>query len=427
LNQPGPSDRASHPSFGEAVRYWHRLGWTSFGGPVAQIAMMHEDIVVRKKWVDEGRFQHAMNFCMLLPGPEAQQLATYLGWLMHGVRGGLAAGLLFILPSIFILLAFATAYVHLNQIPAVAGFFAGLKPAVFALILVALIRIGRKNLRHDAHVWTACAAFVLSLAHVPFVLILGAAAAAGWRWHDYYVGPAAPEGSLHVPHFDRLSPGAWRLAAIGIGLWLLPLLLAYGLTGRGDWFRQLGIFYTGTALFSFGGAYTVLPYVWQGAVHDHGWITTTQMMNALALGETTPGPLIMIVAFVGHVSSWNHLHLMDWTRDLYAVLSGLTAVWYTFLPSFLSILLGAPHVEKLRHLPRFSGPLVAISAAVAGLIALLAVQALGHVIGGASLVINGVMAAEAGAAFYLLYARPRIPTWAVVLGAGVVGAVLKLS
>ncbi len=411
------------PTFGEALRYWHRLGWTSFGGPVAQIAMMHEDLVVRKRWVDEAHFQHAMNYCMLLPGPEAQQLATYVGWLLHGLRGGLAAGLLFILPSILILLGFATLYAHYGQVPGVAGFFMGLKPAVLALIVMAAVRIGRKSLREDVHVWTACAAAGLSVIHVPFALILLAAAVAGWVWRTHYLpaaGAQAPQlAALKVP-----GSSAVRVLLVGAGLWLLPLAGAYLLGSQGEWFRKLGFFYTGTALFSFGGAYTVLPYVWQGAVHDHGWITTTQMMDALALGETTPGPLIMIVAFVGYLSSWNHLHLLDWTRDLYALAGGVVAVWYTFLPGFLAILVGAPWVERTRHLPNIGAPLIAISAAVVGLIGLLALRALSHVVGGAGLAVNGLMAGLAVLSFYLLYARPAIPVWAVVLGSGAIGALV---
>ncbi len=410
---------APAPTLGEAVRYWHRLGWTSFGGPVAQIAMMHEDVVVRKRWVDEAHFQHAMNYCMLLPGPEAQQLATYLGWLLHGLRGGLAAGLLFILPSILILLGFATLYVHYGQVPGVAGFFLGLKPAVLALIVMAAVRIGRKSLREDIHVWTACAAVGLSLVHVPFALIILGAAAAGWTWRTRYL-PASSEATPTAGF--RASHGAWRMLLWGALLWLLPLVVATFAGAQGEWFRKQGIFYTGTALFSFGGAYTALPYVWQGAVQDHGWITTLQMMDALALGETTPGPLIMIVAFVGYLSSWNHLHLVDWTRDLFALLGGVIAVWYTFLPGFLAILVGAPWVERTRHLPNLGAPLIAISAAVVGLIGLLALRALSHVVVGAGLAINSLMAVLAVLAFYLLYARPAIPVWAVVLGSGAVGA-----
>lgn len=412
------------PTLAEAVRYWHRLGWTSFGGPVAQIAMMHEDIVVRKRWVDEAHFQHAMNYCMLLPGPEAQQLATYLGWLLHGLRGGLIAGLLFILPSILILLGLATLYVHYGQMPSVAGFFMGLKPAVLALIVMAGVRIGKKNLREDVHVWTACAAVGLSVIHVPFALIILGAALAGWLWRTRYL-PVSEVAPPPASTF-RASRGAWRVLLVGAGLWLLPLAVAYLVGAQGEWFRKLGFFYTGTALFSFGGAYTVLPYVWQGAVHDHGWITTTQMMDALALGETTPGPLIMVVAFVGYLSSWNHLRLVDWTRDLYALLGGLIAVWYTFLPGFLAILMGAPWVEQTRHLPNFGAPLIAISAAVVGLIGLLALRALSHVVAGGELAINGLMAVLAVLAFYLLYTRPAIPTWAVVLGSGAVGALVTM-
>ncbi len=411
------------PTFKEALRYWHRLGWTSFGGPVAQIAMMHEDVVTRKRWVDQAHFQHAMNYCVLLPGPEAQQLATYLGWLLHGVRGGLAAGLLFILPSIVILLGFATIYVHYGQVPGVAGFFMGLKPAVLALIVMAAVRIGKKSLRQDIHVWTACAAAGLSFIHAPFVLIIGAAGVAGWIWRTHYL-PSDTVKGLEIPALRTLPLSTLRVLLVGFGLWLLPLVLAYGLGQQGDWFRKLGLFYTGTALFSFGGAYTVLPYVWQGAVHDYGWITTTQMMDALALGETTPGPLIMIVAFVGYLSSWNHLHLLDWTRDGYALVGGIVAVWYTFLPGFLAVLVGAPWVERTRHLPNVGASLMAISAAVVGLIAHLALQALGHVVGGGvSLTVNALMVALALLAFYLLYARPGIPTWAVVLGSGVIGAI----
>jgi len=412
--------------------------------------MMHEEIVVRKRWIDEAHFQHALNYCMLLPGPEAQQLATYIGWLMHGLRGGIAAGLLFILPSIAILLGFSTLYAHFGQVTWVAGFFMGLKPAVFALVVLAAIRIGKKNLRHDIHVWTACVAVALSFVHLPFVVIVLLAAAAGWRWRDYYVGlgpplgsdPAwglTPKGGLSLTSLTsslgRAAKGAvswlaerrvWRPWAIVLGLWVLPLLLSYGLSAYGDWFRRLGFFYTGTALFSFGGAYTVLPYVWQGAVQGHGWITATQMMDALALGESTPGPLIMIVAFVGHLSTWNQLHINDGWRDLWAVWGGLIAVWYTFLPSFLLVLVGSPWIEKARHFPNLSAPLTAVSCAVVGMIALLALQALAHVVTGASLTVDGVMALMAVVVLFIFIRRPRIPVWAVVLGSGTVGAIIHL-
>jgi chromate transporter len=427
---PSPQPEAvPAPPFKEALRYWHRLGWISFGGPIAQIAMMHEDLVQKRRWVDESRFRSALAFCSLLPGPEAQQLATCLGWFLHGVRGGLAAGLLFLLPSILILLGAASIYAHWGSLRGVAGFYAGLKPAVVAIIAMAVLRLARNNLKHDVHVWVLCAAVALSVIHVPILLILLAAALAGWWWSDLFLPGTAPpqRASWVLPKlkFELPREVLWPLVVGGV-LWLMPLILGW-LLGALPWFWGQARFYTGTALFSFGGAYTVLPYVWQGAVNDHGWITTSQMMDALALGETTPGPLIMVVSFVGHLSSWNHFHWLEaGSRDLLALLGGLLAVWYTFLPGTLAALVGAAYLHRLHQWPRAAAVLSAIAAAVVGMISLLGLKSLGHLVSGGKLWLDAAQVMMAIVATLLLWKRPQLALWKVVLGCGGVGVILSL-
>lgn len=427
---PAPQPEAvAAPSFEEATRYWHRLGWASFGGPVAQVAMMHQDLVRDRRWVDERRFRSALAYCSLLPGPEAQQLATCMGWMLHGWRGGLVAGLLFIIPSILILLLAATVYAHWGSLRGVAGFYAGLKPAVVALIVMAVVRLARNNLKHDAHIWVLCAAVACSFIHVPFVLILLAAAFCGWWWCDHFLPEVERPKTLRL-QFSWASFNVPReaLVYLGIGgvLWLMPLILGWML-GALPWFWGQGRFYTGTALFSFGGAYTVLPYVWQGAVNDHGWITTSQMMDALALGETTPGPLIMVVSFVGFMSSWNHFHWLDsGLRDLFALFGGLVAVWYTFFPGTLAALFGAAYLDRISKHPRAAAVLSAIAAAVVGMIALLGLKSVGHLISGGRLWLDATQLFMAMVATWLLWKRPQIALWKVVLGCGMVGFVLSL-
>ena len=317
-------ERPPHPTFSEALVFWLKLGFLSFGGPAGQIALMHTELVERRRWIGEKRFLHALNYCMLLPGPEAQQLATYIGWLLHRSVGGVVAGLLFVLPSLFILIGLSWMYVALGNTPLVAGLLYGIKPAVTAIVLQAAWRIGSRSLKNMALRGIAVAAFLaIFVLHLPFpAIVLGAAliGVAGARFApDFFRGSAhgASAASYGSAVIDDDTPLAahtrfrrGRLAvvlALGMAAWLLPMgLLTAGL-GWQHIYTQMGWFFTKAALLTFGGAYAVLPYVYQGAVLQFGWLSATQMIDGLALGETTPGPLIMVVAFVGFVGAWGAL------------------------------------------------------------------------------------------------------------------------
>lgn len=387
LRSPSAQDtRPAAPSLREALRFWLRLGFISFGGPAGQIALMHQELVERRRWISEKRFLHALNFCMLLPGPEAQQLATYLGWLLHGTRGGVIAGALFVLPSLFILIALSWIYLAFGDVPLVAGLFYGIKPAVTAIVVHAAQRIGARTL-NNAWLWgIAAAAFVAIFAlQVPFPLIVLGAALLGYlggrlapQRFQAGGGRGAPRHSYgaaliddHTPtpaHARFRWPRLLRTALVGALLWLLPMGLLTALFGWHGHLTQMGWFFTKAALLTFGGAYAVLPYVYQGAVGHYGWLTPTQMIDGLALGETTPGPLIMVVAFVGFVGGYV-LELFGAERAFLAgaVAAGLVT-WFTFLPSFLFILAGGPLVESTHGELRFTAPLTAITAAVVGVI-----------------------------------------------------------
>ncbi|WP_088280503.1 chromate efflux transporter [Ideonella sp. A 288] len=387
------NDASPTPSpvpFRQALGFWLRLGFISFGGPAGQIAIMHTELVERRRWISERRFLHALNYCMLLPGPEAQQLATYLGWLMHRTAGGIVAGALFVLPSLVLLIALSWLYMAQGHTPLVAGLFYGIKPAVTAIVLQAAHRIGSRTLRHRALWGIAIASFVAIFAlDLPFPLIvLGAALAgmAGGRWwpapfspgggHGQAVasfGPALIDDDTPTPPHARFR--ATRLATVlvvGALLWLLPMAVLVGLHGWQGTLAQVGWFFTKAALLTFGGAYAVLPYVYQGAVEHHGWLTATQMIDGLALGETTPGPLIMVVAFVGFVGGWTKAIFGPDALWLAGVAAATVATWFTFLPSFVFILAGGPLVESTHGDLRFTAPLTAITAAVVGVVVNLA-------------------------------------------------------
>ncbi len=375
----------------EAWRFWLKLGFIGFGGPAGQIAIMHRELVEVRRWISERRFLHALNYCMLLPGPEAQQLATYIGWLMHRTTGGLVAGGLFVLPSLAILVLLSWLYVTLGQTPLVSGMFYGIKPAVTAIVLHAAYRIGSRVLR-NAWLWAlALAAFTaMFVLNIAFPWIVAAAALLG-----YFGGRRAPEVFELAPRsqvqrtiehppavIDDSTPAPsharfrWRKAAVlalgGLLLWGLALsVLGVAFGWRGT-FAQMGWFFTKAALLTFGGAYAVLPYVYQGAVDQYHWLTALQMIDGLALGETTPGPLIMVVAFVGFVGAWANAVLGEGALVIAGVLGALVATFFTFLPSFLFIFLGAPLVEATRGDLRFTAPLTGISAAIVGVIVNLA-------------------------------------------------------
>jgi chromate transporter len=386
---PTPADPAASPSpvsFTQALRFWFKLGFISFGGPAGQIAIMHEELVERRRWISERRFLHALNYCMLLPGPEAQQLATYLGWLMHRTWGGIAAGVLFVLPSLFILIALSWLYLAYGQTPLVAGLFYGIKPAVTAIVLQAAWRIGSRALKNGVLWAIAAAAFVAIFAlNVPFPLIVGAAAVIGFvggrlapdkfrtggghggKAKSY--GPALIDDDTPTPvHASFRWPHLLRVVMVGSWLWLIPMALLVGIWGWGHAYTQMGWFFTKAALLTFGGAYAVLPYVYQGGVTHYGWLTPEQMIDGLALGETTPGPLIMVVAFVGFVGGYGQALLGPNALFLAGALAALLVTWFTFLPSFLFILAGGPLVESTHNDLKFTAPLTAITAAVVGVV-----------------------------------------------------------
>lgn len=438
-------------SLAEASRFWLRLGLVSFGGPAGQIALLHEELVQRRRWLSERRFLHALNYCMLLPGPEATQLATYLGWLMHGSAGGLISGGLFLLPSIVVLLALACAYVLWGELPLLTALFAVLQPTVLAIVLQAAWRLGGRTLHSPFLLLVAICAFVaLSTRLLPYPLLIGLVALAGWaaaRLRPSLLGrsdsarapaaPPSPAASLSErltlsaqaamapaqarepgaaasrsalaspgsepppspppgpgPHPPQAAPPALhgdltpppphaRVSRRRLALTLLlsglavlgPLALLTLLQGGAGLLPTLARFFSRVALVSFGGAYAVLPYVAHGAVDQFGWLSAAQMVDGLALGETTPGPLIMVVAFVGFLAGWNQGGALP-----LALAAGLVVIWFTFLPSFVFILAGAPLVEASRDDLRLDGPLRAITAAVVGTIANLALLFSGPVL-----------------------------------------------
>nr|WP_233200904.1 chromate efflux transporter [Limnohabitans sp. G3-2] len=369
-------------SLAQALKFWLWLGCVSFGGPAGQIALMHEELVVRRRWISEKRYLHALNYCMLLPGPEAQQLATYMGWLMHGTRGGLAAGALFVLPSLLLLIVLSWAYTAWGQHPWGQALLWGLKPAVTALVLQATHRMAQRTLT-GRWLWVLAAlSFVGTLWGLPFPVLIAGAAAVG-----FYLSRQRPEvpepipstrharPSTEVPAWldEQTAPAAhthhrvqwlWRALAVGLGLWALSLGLIAALLGVDHTLTHMGGFFTQAALLTFGGAYAVLPYVTQAAVVQYGWLSAAQMMDGLALGETTPGPLIMVVAFVGFLGGHSQALLGD--PLLGGVVAACVVTWFTFLPSFVFILAGGPLVESTRHMPSLTGPLQGITAAVIG-------------------------------------------------------------
>jgi chromate transporter len=396
-SQPAATPPAA-VSFAKALRFWLKLGFISFGGPAGQISIMHTELVERRRWISEKRFLHALNYCMLLPGPEAQQLATYIGWLMHRTWGGIVAGALFVLPSLFILIALSWIYLRFGDVPVVAGLFYGLKPAVTALVLHAAHRIGTRALKNRWMWGIAAAAFVAIFAFdTPFPAIVIAAALIGHfgarRWPQVFAlggghgsaqqsyGPALIDDATPTPAHARWSRShLLKVLAVGLGLWagaMAWLVASHGVQGT---LTQMGWFFTKAALVTFGGAYAVLPYVYQGAVEQHQWLSAAQMIDGLALGETTPGPLIMVVAFVGFVGGWAKQVLGPDSLFFGAALAASVVTFFTFLPSFVFILAGGPLVEATHGKLGFTAPLSAITAAVVGVILNLALFFAYHVL-----------------------------------------------
>lgn len=373
-------------SFWQAFQFWLKLGFISFGGPAGQIAIMHQELVEKRRWISERRFLHALNYCMLLPGPEAQQLATYIGWLMHRTWGGIVAGALFVLPSLLILIALSWVYIAFGDVPLIAGLFYGIKPAVTAIVVQATHRIGSRALKNNWLWGIAAASFVAIFAFkVPFPAIVAAAALIGYCGGRIAAdkfktggGHASTDKSAEPALIDDDTPPPphtkfrWsRLAfvvAVGALLWLVPMGLLNTVYGWEHTLTQMGWFFTKAALLTFGGAYAVLPYVYQGAVEHFLWLTPSQMIDGLALGETTPGPLIMVVAFVGFIGAYANALFGPDALFLAGAAAASLVTWFTFLPSFIFILAGGPLVESTHENLKFTAPLTAITAAVVGVI-----------------------------------------------------------
>jgi len=422
------------PSFAEAFRFWLKLGFISFGGPSGQIAMMHAELVEKKRWIDNSRFLHALNFCMLLPGPEAQQLAIYIGWLWHKTRGGIAAGALFVIPSIFILWALSYVYVAYGHVPSIAAVFYGLKPAVLAIVAAAVIRIGSKALKNFV-MWTiAAAAFVaIYFFHVPFPVIVVSAAVIGLLGGkilpQYFraENAQAVDVDLASKAADFAKPSlrrALKISVVWIVVWALPLTLAGLFLGSQHTVFREGIFFSKAAVVTFGGAYAVLPYVSQQAVENYHWLGAGQMLDGLGLAETTPGPLIMVLQFVGFLGAWNHPGNLP--PLVSATLGALVTTWTTFVPCFLWVFLGAPYIEKLRGNESLTSALSTVTAAVVGVILNLAVWFGVHVIFPATGNVDWFAFAVCAIAFVgmLGWKWSIVP---VVLSSGLVGLIYTLA
>jgi len=397
----GADARPAPLSFLHALRFWLWLGFVSFGGPAGQIAVMHAELVERRRWISERRFLHALNYCMVLPGPEAQQLATYIGWLLHGPRGGIVAGALFVLPSLAILIALTWAYLRFGELPVIAGILYGIKPAVTAIVVHAAWRIGKRALNNAALWAIAAAAFVAIFAlHLPFPLIVVGAAAIGFvggriapqRFRTgggHGAARISPQPSLIdddtvIAHASYRTARLLAVLGVGLALWLSAYLTLLATLGHDNPITTMARFFSGAALVTFGGAYAVLPYVYDSAVNQFRWLSAAQMIDGLALGETTPGPLIMIVAFVGFVGGWQTEALAASLGPGHlfasAALAACVATWFTFLPSFVFILAGGPLVEATRDDLRLTAPLTGITAAVVGVILNLALFFAFHVL-----------------------------------------------
>jgi chromate transporter len=385
-------------TFWQAFAFWLKLGFISFGGPAGQIAIMHQELVENRRWISERRFLHALNYCMLLPGPEAQQLATYIGWLMHRTLGGIVAGVLFVLPSLFILIALSWIYLAYGDAPLVEGMFYGIKPAVTAIVMQAAYRIGSRALKNPLLWCVAAASFIASFAlGVPFpaiVFVAGLIGYFGGRWHPEKFKVGGGHGSkvkdygaaliddetARAEHTIFRWPHLIKLAFAGVVLWAVPMAVLASMLGWGHTLTQMGWFFTKAALLTFGGAYAVLPYVYEGAVETYGWLTPIQMIDGLALGETTPGPLIMVVAFVGFVGGYAREALGPEALFLGGAVAATIVTWFTFLPSFIFILAGGPLVESTHGDLKFTAPLTGITAAVVGVILNLALFFVYHVL-----------------------------------------------
>ncbi len=425
------------PSFNEAFRYWLKLGCVSFGGPTGQIAIMHKDLVEEKRWIDEEHFLQALNYCMLLPGPEAQQLTIYIGWLLHGTPGGIVAGVLFVLPSVFVLLALSWLYAALGNIPAVDAFFYGLKPAVAAIVAEAVIRISKKSLKNAVFVLLAALSFVgIYFLHIPFPAIILAAGLIGLAGGllapgQFIANGKAKAGPSDTVINDRLPSRAdlatWRhsckVIAVCLPLWFGPLVLVGLWRGWQDIFVHIGLLFSKAAMVTFGGAYAVLAYISQQAVDHYGWLQPEQMIDGLGLAETTPGPLIMVTQFVGYVAAYTQAQGLS--PALAGLIGGLIATWTTFTPCFMWILVGAPYIEKTRNNLKLGAALAAITAAVVGVVLNLSVLFTTHVLLPEGQGLDWYAMAAAAFAFVgmLRFKWGMIP---VIIGSALAGYVWKI-
>jgi chromate transporter len=446
MNTDSIGDTPQGLTFGQAFSYWLKLGFISFGGPAGQIAIMHEELVERRRWISENRFLHALNYCMLLPGPEAQQLATYIGWLMHRTWGGIVAGGLFVLPSLFILIALSWVYMAFGNVPVVAGIFYGIKPAVTALVAHAAYRIGSRTLKNEWLWGIAGAAFLAIFAlRAPFpliVLVAGLVGHFGGRHApDKFktggghgnaakeFGPALIDDYTPTPEHALFTWGRFRkVLVVCVGLWLVAIGALAVVYGWDAVLTQMAWFFTKAALLTFGGAYAVLPYVYQGAVDHYQWLTAPQMIDGLALGETTPGPLIMVVSFVGFVGGWTKAIFGSDALFLSGAVAAMVVTFFTFLPSFFFILLGAPFIESTHGNLKFTAPLTAITAAVVGVIVNLAVFFAYHVLWPRGM--NGHFewpSAVIGVAAALALFRFKAGVIPVVLASGVAGLLVTFG
>jgi chromate transporter len=431
--------KKSHPSFKEAFLFWLRLGFISFGGPTGQIAIMHKELVEKRKWISEGRFLHALNYCMLLPGPEATQLATYIGWLLHRTWGGIMAGTLFVLPSVFILWALTFIYVKFGNVPFITAIFYGLKPAVLAIVAAAVIRIGQRALKNEVMWSIALGAFAaIYFGKVPFPVIVLSAGLIGlvggklWRG-KFLVLNAHGDGREKQSVLDDKTESrvhtkpslrrAIKVCAVCLLLWWLPVLLIGAWLGREHALYREGLFFSKAAMVTFGGAYAVLPYVSQLAVEKYEWLNAPQMLDGLALAETTPGPLIMVLQFVGFLGGWKFHEPLS---PLFAAtLGAFITTWTTFVPSFLMIFIGAPHIEQLRGNVKLTSALSAVTAAVVGVILNLAVWFGLHVLFPAKQSVDWFAIGVSAVAFIGM-AKWKWDIIPVVLGAGLAGLLYKM-
>lgn len=430
---------SERPSFAEAARTFARIGLLSFGGPAGQIALMHRILVEEKRWLDERRFLHALNYCMLLPGPEAMQLATYAGWLLHGARGGLVAGLLFVLPGAIVIVALSAAYMLAGHVPLVAGLLFGLKAAVLAVVAEATLKVARRTLKGRLSVGIAIAAFVaIFFLAVPFPLIVLGAGVFGAL---LFRKPGPPGSAVQVPErFSGAGTTLRTLRTLGAWLaaWIVPLALLMWIAGRGHVLTQEALFFSKMAVVTFGGAYAVLAYVAQQAVEAYGWLQPDEMLTGLGLAETTPGPLILVLVFVGFLGG---ARLAGMDPLVGGMLGAGVALWFTFVPCFLWVLVGAPYIERLRGVRWLDGALSAITAAVVGIIANLGVWFALHVvfavvgqrqIGPIRLAVPEVAAIDWAACAIALAAGVallvhRVPMLLVLAAAAIAGAVLRLA